>query len=181
MQLKQVQLIARCYLAAYLPPVLLTNASSVGLVNCWNQSETSWAANVQSLMIPSAVFWKKLQKLRGHNHRTPSHQMKYSVITSYNLMSTDDDPYDWRYKHRELFPNLAVIARYCLAASASNVANERIFSEIGELLESKRKRLGGKNFSMLLAFPFLNLNLSCLNYYYNRPKYSTKSSDQCEL
>jgi hypothetical protein len=81
-------------------------------------------------------------------------------------ISTDDDPYDWWYKHRELFPNLSVIARYYLATPASSVADERIFSGTGKLLEPKRNRLGSKNASMLA---FLYFNLSSLNYDYNPP------------
>lgn len=85
---------------------------------------------------------------------------------SYPKINTDEDPYDWWHRHGELFPNLAVVARYYLGSPASSVADERIFSGTGKLLEPKRNRLTKKNASMLA---FLYFNLSDLKYDYAWP------------
>ena len=70
--------------------------------------------------------------------------------------SQDSNPYEWWKENSGNFPQMSKLARCYLAARASSVDNERIFSGTGKLLEPKPNRLSSAKGSML-AFLYHNM------------------------
>ena len=63
------------------------------------------------------------------------------------------DPLQWWSRKAMRLPNLAKLAKQILAVPATSVPSERVFSKAGELISSKRSRLGKSTVNMIL---FLN-------------------------
>jgi hypothetical protein len=132
-----------------------------------NQVET--AQSVKRLKLDNTEYQCILEEVAEPSATHSQHPDETDEVDRYLLqpkISTDDDPYAWWHKHCELFPNLAVLARYYLATPASSVDDERVFSGTGKLLEAKRNRLSSKNASMLA---FLYYNLADINFDYDWP------------
>jgi len=51
------------------------------------------------------------------------------------------DVLDWWRRNQEIYPNLSRMARDFLAIPATSVPSERIFSEAGQIITSRRNRL----------------------------------------
>ena len=76
---------------------------------------------------------------------------------------TSEDPLLWWSSNKDLFPELAELARSYLACSSSSVASERLFSGAGMIYDEKRSRLAPERAQKLL---FLKHNLPIIDFKY---------------
>ena len=80
-------------------------------------------------------------------------------ISSYKKISPielESNPFDWWKKHMAIFPCLSEMAQKYLSCPPSSVESERLFSIGGNIITTKRRRLGADNSEKLM---FLNYNL----------------------
>lgn len=67
------------------------------------------------------------------------------------------DPFAWWNYKKDKYPNLAKLARQYLSISATSTSSERLFSDAGNILNSKRTRLDSEFFKRIL---FLKKNFN---------------------
>lgn len=75
-------------------------------------------------------------------------------------MNYNANPWQWWNNHKSEFPILSLLARRYLCIPATSVPCERLFSDAGNLITSKRTRLGSKIIGKML---FLKRNDEYLN------------------
>jgi hypothetical protein len=69
------------------------------------------------------------------------------------------DPFAWWNYKKNRYPNLAKLARQYLSISATSTPSERLFSDAGNILSSKRTRLDAEFFKRII---FLKRNANCI-------------------
>ena len=57
------------------------------------------------------------------------------------VIKRNDDPFDWWQRNIQRYPGMAAMAKRYLCCPASTVYSERLFSEAGNVYETKRSRL----------------------------------------
>lgn len=72
-------------------------------------------------------------------------------------------PFDWWQANQNSFPHLLKAMKQYLSAPASTIFSERLFSEAGNVFETKRNALKPENGEKLI---YLHHNLPLLNYKY---------------
>jgi zinc finger BED domain-containing protein 1 (E3 SUMO-protein ligase ZBED1) len=82
-----------------------------------------------------------------NDHVTAEVNMYRAIAHDKNLRS---DTLDWWRKHHRNFPLLAEVARLVLAVPATSAPSERMWSEAGLVVRSKRATLSGENVAMIV-------------------------------
>jgi hypothetical protein len=65
-------------------------------------------------------------------------------------IAIENDPLAWWYEQQENFPVLSRLAKKYLAVYACSTSSERLFSDAGNMLTSKRTRMSPRLFKMML-------------------------------
>ena len=72
-----------------------------------------------------------------------------TLLNQQARLTFDDDPLAWWSAHKNLYPDLAVLARKYLSIQATSCASERLFSKAGYIVNKFRSRLHTTNVCML--------------------------------
>jgi len=86
--------------------------------------------------------------------------MELRTYCALSVIKRNDDPFSWWKNNNQRFPKMAVMAKKYLCCPASTVYSERLFSEAGNVYETKRSRLLPDRAEHLT---FLHHNLPFLN------------------
>ncbi|KAJ8980512.1 hypothetical protein NQ317_007932 [Molorchus minor] len=108
-------------------------------------------------------FWKCYQDIVSKKIQDDGKSPAAIELRSYcalPVIKRNDDPFDWWQKNSQRFPKMAAIAKIYLCCPASTVYSERLFSEAGNVYETKRNRLLPDRAEHLT---FLHHNLPLLN------------------
>ena len=96
-----------------------------------------------------------------HNDNNQNEIDKYLLIPEIDQIE-ENNPLDWWNKQKIHFPILSILARKYLAIPASSVPSERLFSDAGNHVTSKRNQLDLHLVDKLL---FLKRNLSYMEIF----------------
>lgn len=97
-------------------------------------------------------FMKKIFNISSNN----SNQIKANEISQYlnetlvPVLSESADIYDWWRTNQHSFPILSRIARKYLSIPATSVPSERLFSDAGNQITSKRNQISSEVISKLM-------------------------------
>ena len=85
-------------------------------------------------------------------------------LSNVGNVSEKTDPLKWWKEHQKLYPRIAILARKWLCAVSTSTPSERVFSDCGNTLTTKRNKLddtGVQNQVMLKRnMPQLNVSAS---------------------
>nr|CAI5851396.1 unnamed protein product [Callosobruchus analis] len=74
------------------------------------------------------------------------------MVSLMDIIDRNASPREWWKSNKKAFPNLALMASKFLSASASTIFSEQLFSEAGNVFESKRNRLSPENRGKLVSY-----------------------------
>lgn len=79
-------------------------------------------------------------------------QIRYyqNLLQQQSSLDFDDNPLEWWAANSKQMPELALVARSCLAAQATSCASERLFSKAGYIVSKYRSSLASGNISLLV-------------------------------
>lgn len=89
----------------------------------------------------------------------PTLQLVKEEVTSYiavDGISLDSNPLPWWRKNESTYPHVAMLAKLYLAAPATSVPSERVFSTAGDIVNASRSALSTDNVDKLI---FLKKNM----------------------
>lgn len=121
--------------------------------------------NTESSMRSHKGYLQQRQLKRKKKDKSVSDSQILDEISSYLLLPSapsTEDPLGWWKKHLDKFPKLARIARKYLAIPATSVSSERLFSDAGNLISSKRTSLDPALVSKML---FLKRNMNTMQVF----------------
>nr|CAI5843071.1 unnamed protein product [Callosobruchus analis] len=73
-----------------------------------------------------------------------------------DIIDRNASPLEWWKSNKKVFPNLALMASKFLSATASTISSEQLFSEAGNVFESKRNSLSPENGEKLVFLQILS-------------------------
>ena len=115
----------------------------------------------QPIQLAKSPAKKKKNTLLASLKKPPTRS--YDEITEYFQLEEIDlesDPFVWWHVHEEKFPILSFLAKKYLSIYACSTASERLFSDAGNLLTTKRTRISPDLFKKLI---FLKRNTKYVN------------------
>jgi hAT family C-terminal dimerisation region len=105
----------------------------------------------QPIQLAKSPTKKKKNTLLASLKKPPTRS--YDEITEYFQLEEIDlesDPFVWWHVHEEKFPILSFLAKKYLSIYACSTASERLFSDAGNLLTTKRTRISPDLFKNLI-------------------------------
>lgn len=112
-------------------------------------------------------FWQCYQKFASRkiediqdDRSRAAHELHSYCISP--VIKRNDDPFQWWSRNSSRYPEMSRIAKVYLCCPASSVYSERLFSEAGNIYETKRNRLRPDRAETLV---FLHHNLPLIKQY----------------
>lgn len=116
-----------------------------------------------------SCFGEEVENKESSKDQAPSNAPKYSAAAELEhyinsaRSRRDTNPFKWWAENKGHYPILHTLAAHYLSSPSSSVYSERLFSEAGNIYETKRSRLD-PNRAVKLAF--LHHNLPLINFDY---------------
>lgn len=110
----------------------------------WQNTSVANEPETHNKEISTPRFMRRMFSNQNVNNRT-----EVDNYLNENVSPTID-VYDWWNKNKHSYPILSRIARKYLSIPATSVPSERLFSDAGNQITSKRNRLSSKVVSQLL-------------------------------
>ena len=90
-----------------------------------------------------------LKQILPPDHDIPDDYNEISHYLTSNVRN-DDNPFKWWNDNKDSFPILAKLAKKYLCVSATSIASERLFSDIGNIITAKRTNLKPERISRMV-------------------------------
>lgn len=118
-----------------------------------NESRSTSPTRSETSIISNTIYKPKLFSIFEHNQPKASNEVEEYLKE--DMISFNQCPLNWWLNKKNKYPILAKMARIYLAIPATSTSSERLFSDAGNLLSSKRTKM---NLELFQHIMFLKKN-----------------------
>ena len=123
-----------------------------------NESRASSPTPSETSVILNPIYKPSLFSIFNQNQPKASNEVEEYLKE--DMISFNQCPFNWWLNKKDKYPILAKLARIHLAIPATSTPSERLFSDAGNLLSTKRTRINSELFKSIM---FLKRNASKVN------------------